>query len=231
MPTINVGAPAPAFTLRDAHGERHSLSDFKGRSVVLYFYPEDDTPLCTAQACQFRDHHPDFTKIGCAVIGISPDDQHSHADFTTKHKLPFTLLVDEKNAAGEPKVSTLYGAWGDKNMYGNIVRAMLRTTYLIGPDGKVARRWDRVKTPGHAAQVLQIVKALHSGEGLSVLGEVKPLKKLSAKSAKPAKKRSRRQGGRAAYAGIASSKGKRTPSRSIKTQMNASTARSRPKKS
>ncbi len=160
MPTIDVGSVAPAFTLRDASGTKHALADFKGRPVVLYFYPEDDTPLCTKQACQFRDSHPDFSKLGCEVIGISPDDAAAHAAFASKFKLPFLLLVDDKTTAGEPKTSTRYGAWGEKNMYGNIVRGMLRTTYLIGPDGKVARRWDRVKTPGHAAKVLAAVKEL-----------------------------------------------------------------------
>lgn len=160
MPTIDVGSPAPAFTLRDSHGKKHALADFKGRPVVIYFYPEDDTPLCTTQACQFRDAHPDFSNLNCQVIGISPDDAAAHAAFAVKFKLPFLLLVDDKLPSGEPKISTLYGAWGDKNMYGNIVRSTLRTTYLIGPDGKVAHRWDRVKTPGHAAKVLAAVKQL-----------------------------------------------------------------------
>lgn len=159
---IPVGSPAPAFTLTDAKGKKHALSDFRGRPLVIYFYPEDDTPLCTKQACQFRDAHPDFSKLGCEVIGISPDDSAAHAAFASKYKLPFLLLVDDKLAGGEPKISTLYGAWGEKNMYGNIVRGMLRTTYLIGPDGKVARRWDRVKTPGHAAKVLAAVKELRA---------------------------------------------------------------------
>ncbi len=160
MPTIDAGSSAPAFILRDAHGTKHALADFKGQPVVLYFYPEDNTPLCTTQACQFRDSHPDFSKLNCQVIGISPDDAAAHAAFASKFKLPFLLLVDERLPNGEPKISTAYGAWGGKNMYGNIVRGMLRTTYLIGPDGKVAHRWDRVKTPGHAAKVLAAVKAL-----------------------------------------------------------------------
>ena len=160
MTSIDVGSPAPAFTLRDSSGKKHALKDFKGQPVVLYFYPEDDTPLCTTQACQFRDSHPDFSKLNCQVIGISPNDAAAHAAFASKFKLPFLLLVDEKLPNGEPKISTAYGAWGEKNMYGNIVRAMLRTTYLIGRDGKVAHRWDRVKTPGHAAKVLEAVKSL-----------------------------------------------------------------------
>jgi peroxiredoxin Q/BCP len=226
MPPINPNSPAPNFTLRDAYGEKHALSDFHGRAVVLYFYPEDDTPLCTAQACQFRDHHPDFSKIGCAIIGISPDDQASHADFAEKHRLPFTLLADEKDAKGNPKVSTLYGAWGEKNMYGKIVRGMLRTTYLIAPDGTVAKRWDRVKTPGHAAAVLAAVKEIHTGEKLTILGKPKVLKST------PAKKRTNAQtksSGRAAYSGVRATKGKSTPARSAGVKQRASATRSRGK--
>lgn len=183
MGTIDVGSPAPGFTLRDASGRRHALADFKGRPVVIYFYPEDDTPLCTAQACQFRDAHAEYAALECQVIGISPDDAAAHAAFAARYNLPFLLLVDDKLPGGEPKVSTLYGAWGDKNMYGNIVRAMLRTTYLIGPDGRVARRWDRVKTPGHADAVLKALKELRAGDVSA--GLRKPLKRRAAAKAAP----------------------------------------------
>lgn len=159
MPLIDPGQLAPDFTLRDAADRPVRLSDFAGRLVVLYFYPQDDTPLCTSQACQFRDHASGFAAAGAAVIGVSPDDPASHAAFARKHGLGFTLLADEpiSRANPEPRVCTLYGVWGDKNMYGNIVRGMLRTTYLIGPDRRVIRRWDRVKTPGHAAAVLNAI--------------------------------------------------------------------------
>lgn len=160
MNTIPVGAPAPAFELRDQAGAPHRLTDYRGRAVVLYFYPEDDTRLCTDQACQFRDAHAELASLGVAVLGVSPDDQASHAAFAAKHKLPFTLLVDAKDASGNPGVSLAYGAWGDKNMYGKIVRGMIRTTYLIGPTGLVAARWDRVKTPGHAQKVLEAARSL-----------------------------------------------------------------------
>ncbi|MFN7021314.1 MAG: peroxiredoxin [Phycisphaerales bacterium] len=230
MSTIPVGAPAPNFSLRDATGRRVGLADFRGRSLVVYFYPEDDTPLCTAEACQFRDHHPDFVKVGCSVVGISPDDAESHAAFAAKHGLPFPLLVDEPDREGNPKVSLRYGAWGEKNMYGRFVRGMIRTTYLIGPDGKVARRWDRVKTPGHSAEVLKAAKALHSGEALTVLGQPKPIAKLSKKAAKPPAKRARAKTGRQNYSGVASTKGKKTRARSTALQNKAASVRVRGKK-
>lgn len=224
MSTINPNSIAPNFTLRDAHGERHTLSDFRGRSVVLYFYPEDDTPLCTEQACQFRDHHPDFSKIGCTVIGISPDDEASHADFTGKHRLPFTLLADVPDAKGSPRVSTLYGAFGEKNMYGKAVRAMLRTTYLIGPDGRVVRRWDRVKTPGHAAQVLAAVRALHAGAGDAAIREAKPTKRITIRKNSRAK-----SSGRSTYTGVRQSKGKKTPTRAAGAKARRAAVRTRGK--
>jgi thioredoxin-dependent peroxiredoxin len=207
MPVIEIGRPAPKFTLRDQHGKSHSLKDYAGRVVVMYFYPEDDTPLCTAQACQFRDHHPDFTKIKAVVLGVSPQGTESKRAFASAHALPFTLLADDvmiekgpdkgpdKGPGNGPRTCVEYGAWGEKNMYGKIVRGMIRTTYLIDGNGIVVRRWDRVKTPGHALAVLEAVKKLHSGEKLSVLGELKPLKR-----AKTVQK-TRTQGGHAGYSG------------------------------
>jgi peroxiredoxin Q/BCP len=202
MPLIPPGKPAPAFALKDQHGKSHALKDYRGRALVLYFYPEDNTPLCTAQACQFRDHHPEFAKIKAVVLGVSPQDTASKLAFAEAHALPFTLLADVPDASGTPTTSAAYGAYGEKNMYGKIVRAMLRTTYLIAPDGKVARRWDRVKTPGHALQVLAAAKALHAGESLTVLGEPKPLKKAKSKQ------KTRTQGGHAGYSGVLSTRGK-----------------------
>ena len=219
--------PRPArteFSLRDDHGERHSLSDFRGRGVVIYFYPEDDTPLCTAQACQFRDHQGEFSKVGCSIIGISPDDQTSHAAFIAKHHLPFPLLADETDRDGNPRVSTLYGAWGDKNMYGKIVRAMLRTTYLIGPDGRIARRWDRVKTPGHAAQVLAAAKAQHAGGLTGLIREAKPPKH-------PKKTTRARGAGRASYAVSARPRARTRPraTRARKNGAQSTRAKARPR--
>lgn len=165
MPVVEVGARAPAFSLRDQSGAKRSLAEFRGSPVVIYFYPEDDTPLCTNQACGLRDVHAEMRKLGAEVIGISPDTVESHAAFAEKYSLPFVLLADVPDASGTPKVSAAYGAWGEKNMYGKKLIAMLRTTYLIDASGKVARRWDRVKTPGHAERVLEALKELAAAKG------------------------------------------------------------------
>lgn len=164
MPVIEIGDRAPAFTLRDQHNDNRSLAEFRGRPVVIYFYPEDDTPLCTKQACDLRDAHAEIVSLGAAVLGISPDTVDSHAAFAAKFRLPFTLLADVPDSDGTPRVCARYGAWGEKSMYGRTVVGMLRTTYLIDPRGRVARRWDRVKTPGHAQRVLQAVRELAGGE-------------------------------------------------------------------
>lgn len=159
MPLVDVGSLAPDFVLTDQSGECRRLSDYRGRYVVLYFYPEDDTPLCTAQACQFRDSYREFAAAGAVVIGVSPQDAASKGRFARAHGLGFTLLGDEPTRDGSPHVCSLYGAWATKNMYGRQVVGILRTTYLIDPDGRVVQRWDRVKTPGHAAKVLEAILA------------------------------------------------------------------------
>jgi peroxiredoxin Q/BCP len=165
MPVVEVGARAPAFTLRDQTGAGRSLSEFRGRPVVIYFYPEDDTPLCTRQACGLRDVHAEMRELGAGVIGISPDTVESHAAFAKKFSLPFILLADVPDAKGTPRVCRKYGVWGEKPMYGKTVIGILRTTYLIDANGRVARRWDRVKTPGHAERVLEAVRALVGAGG------------------------------------------------------------------
>ena len=194
MALIDPGKKAPNFSLVDQHGEPHALKDYAGRSLVLYFYPKDDTSDCTSQACQFRDAHPDFAHVKASVLGISPDDAKSHAAFAGKHALGFPLLVDQRAANGTPKVCDAFGVWVEKSMYGKKYMGVVRTTYLIGPDGKVARRWDKVKVTGHGAEVLAAAKALHSGE----LVEVKPngaapraKSKKTAKTKSSASKRSR----------------------------------------
>lgn len=183
MPLLDPGAVVPAFSLRDQRGRPHGLKDYAGRALVLYFYPKDDTSGCTAQACQFRDHQPDFSKIKAAVLGVSPDSEDSHQQFADKHGLNFPLLADLPDADGNPPVCTRFGVWQEKSMYGRKYMGVVRTTYLIGPDGKVKRRWDAVKVPGHSQEVLDAVKSLHSGESLVDI-EQKPKKVAKKKAAK-----------------------------------------------
>lgn len=151
---VEEGKAAPAFTLEDATGSRVSLEDFKGNNVVLYFYPRDDTPGCTKEACGFRDLWAEIRQQGAVVLGVSADDAASHRNFIDKYKLPFTLLSDP-----ERKVMSVYGAWGEKMMYGKKTTGVIRSTVLIGPDGKVRRHWKRVaKAETHPASVLEALK-------------------------------------------------------------------------
>jgi peroxiredoxin Q/BCP len=155
MAEIAVGDLAPAFKLpRDGGGEL-SLSDYRGKPVVLYFYPKDDTSGCTAEAIAFSGLKPQFEKAGAAVIGMSPDSVKKHDKFKSKHELGLTLVSDE-----DKKVLEAYGVWAEKSMYGRKYMGVERTTFLIGPDGKVARVWRKVKVPGHAEEVLEAVGAL-----------------------------------------------------------------------
>jgi len=149
MPTTDPGQPAPAFKLNDQEGKAHSLADYKGKWITIYFYPKDDTPGCTTEACQFRDEFGVLKNKNVVVLGVSPDDEKSHTKFAKKFSLPFPLLADT-----EKKMVEAYGAWGEKSMYGKKYMGVLRTTYLIDPKGKVAHRWDKVKADGHAAEVL-----------------------------------------------------------------------------
>jgi peroxiredoxin Q/BCP len=157
---IEVGRKAPAFTLPDQHGRKHAQRDGAGRPMVLYFYPKDDTPGCTQEACEFRDLLPRFDGAGATVFGISPDSSASHAEFAGKLGLDFTLLADAPGRDGVPRVCAKYGVWQEKLMFGRKTMGVVRTTYLIDAAGRVARRWDRVSVPGHAADVLEAVKAL-----------------------------------------------------------------------
>ena len=152
MPPVEVGKKAPAFSLKDQDGRSHSLKGYAGRPLVLYFYPKDDTPGCTKEACAFRDLQPDFEKVRATVLGVSILDEASKARFAKKHTLTFPLLADEDHAVAEK-----YGVWSKKSMYGRSFMGLVRTTFLVGPDGKVARRWDNVKVDGHAEQVLEAV--------------------------------------------------------------------------
>jgi peroxiredoxin Q/BCP len=152
--TIDAGQKAPAFTLADQTGHKHKLTDYLGQWVVLYFYPKDDTPGCTTEACQFRDTRADFDGKNAVVLGVSPDDEKSHQKFAEKFSLPFPLLADH-----EAKICQKYGVWQEKSMYGRTYMGVARTTYLIDPQGKVAQRWDKVSVAEHAEQVLAALDA------------------------------------------------------------------------
>jgi peroxiredoxin Q/BCP len=147
---LQVGDRAPDIELRTDSGEPFRLSDLKGKRVVLYFYPRADTPGCTTEACEFRDHVKEFARKGAAVVGVSPDKPAAQAKFKTKYDLPFTLLADEEKAAAQA-----YGVWKEKNMYGKKVMGIERSTFVIGPDGKIEKVYGKVKAQGHAATVLQ----------------------------------------------------------------------------
>jgi len=154
VPLVEPGRKAPAFALPDQDGRIHRLRDYAGRPLILYSYPKDDTPGCTREACAFRDARPDF-KGRAAVLGVSVLDTASKARFARKHDLNFPLLADP-----EHEVADKYGVWQKKSLYGRTYMGLARMTYLIGPDGKVARRWDHVKVDGHAADVLRAVREL-----------------------------------------------------------------------
>ena len=155
MPLVEPGRKAPAFSLPDQEGRKHQLKDYAGRPLIVYFYPKDDTPGCTKEACAFRDALPAFKKSKAAVLGVSVLDTASKAKFARKHKLNFPLLADP-----EHEMADRYGAWQKKSLYGRTYMGVARMTYLIGPDGKVVRRWDNVKVDGHAADVLRAVDEL-----------------------------------------------------------------------
>jgi len=152
---IDQGKTAPAFTLLDQTRRNRSLKDLRGKWVVLYFYPKDDTSGCTKEACQFRDAMPTLKTSKAVVLGVSPDDEASHTRFREKYDLPFDLLADT-----DKKVCAKFGVWQQKSMYGRKYMGVVRTTYLIDPKGKVARRWDKVKVPGHEREVLDAIRGL-----------------------------------------------------------------------
>lgn len=152
---IEVGQPAPEFTLNDQDGKPLCLSDCQGTAVVLYFYPKDDTPGCTKEACNFRDAFADYRQRGARILGVSPDNPASHARFATKYELPFTLLADPEHAACEA-----YGVWKEKNMYGRKSMGVVRTTYVIDGEGIVRAAFPRVKVDGHSDAVLKALDAL-----------------------------------------------------------------------
>jgi peroxiredoxin Q/BCP len=150
---LSPGSPAPAFSLPSDEGTTVALKDLKGRKVVLYFYPKDDTSGCTIEACEFRDSWAAVRRAGAVVLGVSPDGIASHQKFKRKHELPFTLLADEDHAVAEA-----YGVWGEKKMYGRKYHGILRTTFILDERGRVARVFNKVKPEGHAAEVLAALK-------------------------------------------------------------------------
>ena len=151
---LSENSPAPEFSLADENGVTRSLADYRGKAVVLYFYPKDDTPGCTTEACAFRDDYSAYEAAGVVILGVSPDTSKSHTKFKEKFHLPFTLLADV-----EHKVCELYGAWGLKKFMGKEYDGVLRSTFLIGPDGTLLKVWEGVKPDGHSAQVLAVLKA------------------------------------------------------------------------
>lgn len=152
MATLTEGSKAPVFTANDQNGNSVSLSDFKGKTVILYFYPKDDTPGCTAEACSFRDNYEYLSSQGYAVIGVSVDDEKSHKKFGTKYNLPFTLIADTDH-----KIVEDYGVWGEKNMYGKNYMGINRTTFIIDGEGTISHIINKVDTANSSQQVLDLL--------------------------------------------------------------------------
>jgi peroxiredoxin Q/BCP len=146
---VSSGIPAPEFSLPDETGTVRSLSEFRGHPVILYFYPKDDTPGCTAEACNFRDDYSQYTNTDITILGVSPDSTKSHAKFKAKYGLPFPLLAD-----AEHKVCELYKVWGLKKAMGREYMGVFRTTYLIDENGKIIHVFENVKPAGHSAEIL-----------------------------------------------------------------------------
>ncbi len=146
---IAAGNQAPEFTLLDENGKPRSLAEFRGTPVVLYFYPKDDTPGCTTEACNFRDDYAEYTKAGVVILGVSPDSPKAHTKFKAKYSLPFTLLADT-----EHKVCELYGVWGRKKFMGKEYDGVFRTTFVINADGLIVKVFENVKPDGHSKEVL-----------------------------------------------------------------------------
>jgi len=147
---LQAGDRAPDFSAADEAGARHALSDYKGKTIILYFYPKDNTSGCTAEACDFRDGHAALKKKCAVVLGVSPDSAKSHASFKEKQKLSFPLLVDEDKA-----LCSAYGVWKEKSMYGRKYMGVERSTFVIGPDGRIKNVWRKVSVPGHVENVRQ----------------------------------------------------------------------------
>ena len=146
---LKAGEKAPSFKLQDSEGKVHSLEEYQGKTIVVYFYPKDDTPGCTKEACSFRDDYSAFKEAGVEIIGISPDTIESHQKFSEKYDLPFTLLADPDH-----KVSEAYEVWGQKKSFGREYEGVFRTTFIIGPESKIKRVFENVKPSDHSQEVL-----------------------------------------------------------------------------
>jgi peroxiredoxin Q/BCP len=149
---IEAGIPAPEFTLPDENEEKRSLKDFRGKPLILYFYPKDDTPGCTTEACNFRDDYSAYQDAGVTILGVSPDSPKSHTKFKKKYGLPFPLLADEDHA-----VADLYGVWGPKKFRGRSYEGILRTTFLIDAKGQIQKVFENVKPADHSAEILKTI--------------------------------------------------------------------------
>lgn len=150
---INAGIPAPDFSLPDENGQTHKLSDYRGQPLVLYFYPKDDTPGCTTEACNFRDDYSQYQQAGVVILGVSPDTPKKHLKFKEKYALPFTLLADE-----EHQVCELYGVWGPKKFMGREYDGVYRTTFVIDPQGQILKVFENVKPADHSQELLAALK-------------------------------------------------------------------------
>lgn len=153
--SLEAGNPAPDFTLQDDEEKSVTLSGLRGKPVVLYFYPKDNTPGCTTEACDFRDNMARAKGAGAVVLGVSPDSVRSHQRFKEKYGLSFPLLADEEHSVAEA-----YGAWGEKKMYGKVREGLIRSTFLIDPDGNVVRAWRNVRVKGHVDAVLEALEGM-----------------------------------------------------------------------
>jgi peroxiredoxin Q/BCP len=155
--TMEVGSIAPDLELLADNGEKTSLTDYRGKYIVLYFYPKDMTPGCTTEACDFRDQHQSFTDLNAVILGVSPDPQEKHQKFKEKHDLPFTLLVDD-----EHKLADAFGVWKLKKNFGKEYMGIERSTFIIDPDGKIVKEWRKVKVKDHVLEALQYIKEQQS---------------------------------------------------------------------
>ena len=149
---LQEGTTAPDFKLPDEKGKEHQLNEYQGGYVLLYFYPKDDTPGCTTEACNFRDDYSQYQEANVTILGVSPDSPESHQKFKAKHQLPFTLVADEDQAVCE-----LYGVWGPKKSFGKEYQGVHRTTYLINPEGKIYKVFKNVSPASHSAEVLELL--------------------------------------------------------------------------